>query len=126
MKPKKNNGNNQVGHNVNMIMPSTTFKGDLKTEADIRFDGKLDGTLQCTQKVVLGETAVITGDIKCREADIAGKVKGKIFVEELIILRETARVEGEITTKKISIEPGAIFDGSCKMIFDEQKDKEQK
>ena len=125
MKANKKQPTNGFG-NINMLVSSTVIKGDLKTDSDIRFDGTLEGILKTETKLVLGDTANITGEIYCKEADIAGKVKGKIIVSELIILRETAKIEGEITTKKISIEPGAIFDGVCKMIFDEKNTKEEK
>ena len=30
-------------------------------------------------------------------------------------LKSTAKLQGEISTNKLSIEPGAIFSGNCKM-----------
>ena len=51
----------------------------------------------------------------CKNADLEGKLNGKIEVDELLSLKSTAKLQGEISTNKLSIEPGAIFSGNCKM-----------
>ncbi len=33
----------------------------------------------------------------------------------MLSLKASANIQGEMTTKKLSIEPGAIFTGTCKM-----------
>lgn len=102
-------------NSVNNIANSTEFIGDLKTENDIKFDGKLEGKLVTKSKLVLGQSGLIKGEVHCKSAIISGKIEGKVFVDELITLQSTAVVEGEITIGKIAIEPGAIFNGSCIM-----------
>ena len=57
----------------------------------------------------------IDGNIYCKNADIEGKLNGIIEVDELLSLKSTAKLQGEISTNKLSIEPGAIFSGNCKM-----------
>jgi cytoskeletal protein CcmA (bactofilin family) len=42
-------------------------------------------------------------------------VKGKIEVAELLVLKATAVINGDIITGKLVVEPGAVFNGSCKM-----------
>ena len=42
-------------------------------------------------------------------------MNGVIEVDELLSLKSTAKLQGEISTNKLSIEPGAIFSGNCKM-----------
>ena len=112
---EKTKKNGVLPTDVNFLVQNTSIKGDITTENDIRIDGKIEGNITSKGKLVLGETGEITGDIKSKSADISGKIKGKIFIEDIIILSETAVIEGEITTSKITIEPGAIFNGVCKM-----------
>ena len=38
-----------------------------------------------------------------------------ITVSDLLSLKSTAKVQGDIVTKKLAIEPGATFTGSCSM-----------
>ena len=102
-------------NNINLLNNTTTIKGDITTESDFRLDGKVDGNIFCGGRLVIGETGSVIGEIKAKNADISGKINGKLFVDELTILRETAVMEGDITTVKITIEPGAIFNGTCNM-----------
>jgi len=100
---------------VNRIVNGTEIIGDIKTNSDIRIDGKLNGNLHTKGKLVIGETGVVIGEIICKNANIEGKVEGKIIVSELLSLKSTAVFVGDIVTNKLAIEPGAKFTGSCDM-----------
>lgn len=100
---------------VNRIVSGTEVIGDIKTNSDIRIDGKLNGNLHTKGKLVIGETGVIVGEIVCKNANIEGKVEGKIIVSELLSLKATAVFIGDIITNRLAIEPGAKFTGNCDM-----------
>ena len=115
-KNKKNtNGIKAEASNINLIGAGTSIEGHVHSEGDIRIDGKVKGTVSSKSKVVIGNTAVIDGDIKCKNADISGKVKGKTHVTEMLYLKSSAEVNGDITTGKLVVEVGAVFTGSCNM-----------
>jgi cytoskeletal protein CcmA (bactofilin family) len=46
---------------------------------------------------------------------VAGLIEGKITVGQLLNLKASSKIHGDIVTLKLSIEPGAIFSGNCKM-----------
>ena len=100
---------------INMIGEGTVITGDIKSKGDIRVDGSLKGSIDTEGKVVLGPGGVIEGDVKCKDADVAGTIKAKISVSQLLSLKSSAKLNGDIITNKLSIEPGAIFTGSCSM-----------
>lgn len=107
---------NEVGTlAINMIVSGTTIKGDIKTADDFRINGTLHGIIESNGKVVLGSAGVVEGEMDCQNAVIEGKFKGKIRVKDLLSMSATARVEGEISTGSLSIEPGAVFVGTCTM-----------
>ena len=101
--------------NINIIASGTSIKGDLKTDGVIRLNGHLEGNLQTQEKLVLGQNGMVTGEIKCKNADIEGSINGKIQVQELLCLKKSANIQGDIITKQLSVEPGAVFTGTCKM-----------
>lgn len=102
-------------NSINIIGGKTIIKGDVESEGDIRIDGKLIGNLQTKGKFVVGTSGQIEGEVICKNADISGKIDGKITISGLIILNSSANIQGDIITKELSIEPGAIFNGTCKM-----------
>lgn len=99
----------------NLIGNGTVIKGDIDSSGDIRIDGQLIGNLKSNGKVYVGQSGVLEGELKCKQAEIAGTVKGKIKTEELTALKSTSKVEVELTTKQLLIEVGAIFTGQCIM-----------
>lgn len=99
----------------NSLVHGTKIKGDVYSESDIRIDGEVEGSIQCQAKLVLGPRAIIKGKIVCRNARIEGRVEGNVNVTEVLDLRKTAFIQGDILTKKLIIEEGAVFNGSCQM-----------
>lgn len=99
----------------NIIAHGTSIKGDIESSGDFRIEGTLVGTVRVKGKVVIGESGKVDGQIYCQSADISGTAKAKMEVAELTSLRANCKFQGDIVTKKISIEPGAIFSGTCQM-----------
>jgi cytoskeletal protein CcmA (bactofilin family) len=99
----------------NIIAHGTSIKGDIDSSGDFRIEGTLVGTVKVKGKIVIGESGNVEGQIYCQSADISGSAKVKMEVSELTSLRANCKFEGDITTKKISIEPGALFSGNCQM-----------
>lgn len=102
-------------NSVNLISNQTEFKGDIKSESEIKFNGKLEGTINTNSKLILGTEGIIKGEVRCKNAIISGKIEGKIFVEELITLTSTCQIYGDLVTSKLTVEPGAILNGNCSM-----------
>ncbi len=100
---------------VNLVAKSTSVKGDIITESDIRVDGSLTGNLKTGGRLIIGQGGAINGEVVCKAAEIEGSLTGKIDVQELLSLKATAKYEGEIKTAKLLIEPGAVFSGTCSM-----------
>jgi len=99
----------------NIIAQGTTIKGDIESNGDFRIEGSIKGTIKVKGKVVIGESGDVEGQVFCQSADISGRAKIKMEVTELTSLRANCNFSGDIITKKISIEPGAIFSGTCQM-----------
>lgn len=112
---KKSNNTNGDTAVHNLISQGTTIKGDIETSGDLRIDGNIVGNIITKGKLVVGESASIEGTIECENADISGNITAKVKINNLVRLSETSNFSGDIITKKISIEPGAVFTGSCQM-----------
>lgn len=100
---------------VNLIRAGTKIVGDINSQGDIRIDGHLSGNLVTNGRFVLGPNGLIEGNINCANAEMEGEVKGIITVSEMLALKSTAKINGDILTNRLSIEPGAVFNGSCNM-----------
>lgn len=108
---------------TNRIVEGTTIHGDIVSPADFRLDGELIGNFTSNGKLVIGPAGSVKGNIICNTADIEGKFEGIIKVEEILNIKETANIVGEVEIGKLAVEPGAVFNASCVMIFKTAKDK---
>mgnify|MGYP003639518559 CR=1 FL=1 len=55
---------NEIGGQPNRIEKNTKIKGDIISEADFRIDGKLDGNVKTSGKVVIGKDGYIHGKVE--------------------------------------------------------------
>jgi len=123
--------NSSPSKDQNKISHGTTFKGDIEAQGGFRIEGTLEGTLVTTGKVVIGKSGIITGDMKCENADVEGRFSGTLKVNNTLSLKSTAQIDGEVITGKLSIEPGADFNATCAMkssvknLNDDKKPKEK-
>jgi len=100
---------------INLIGNGTTINGDITSNGDVRIDGVLTGNISITGKLVVGASGRVEGKVNCQNADISGEISGTVNVSELLMLKSTAKILGDIVTGKLSVEPNAIFTGTCKM-----------
>ena len=109
----KDSENISVLHNV--IAQGTKIVGDIESTSDMRLDGVLQGNMTCQGKVVVGPQGAINGNLVCSNCDVMGSIEGNITVSDTLSLKATSVITGEIHTKVLSIEPNAVFNGTCEM-----------
>ena len=105
----------EFGGQPNRIEKNTKIKGNITSEADFRIDGKLEGNVKTSGKVVIGKDGYINGKVECVNADIEGKFNGELNVSDLLSLKASATIEGNVSVSKLAVEPGATFNAACTM-----------
>jgi cytoskeletal protein CcmA (bactofilin family) len=112
-----------TGALYNALTSGSKIIGTIITDSDIRVDGTIEGDVKCSGKMVIGEQGLVKGTVECQSAEIMGTLDGKINVKYTLALRATSRLKGEINTQTLMVEPNAIFNGSCTMGNDSDKEK---
>lgn len=107
-------------NDVTRISKGTSVKGDIVSEADIRIDGAVDGTVYSKGKVVVGETATLSGSLLCSNLDFWGKMDGAIYVKDTLSIKSAASLTCNIHVNKIQVEMGAQINGNCRMISEQE------
>lgn len=100
---------------LNIIGIKTKIIGDIVSSGDLRIDGKVEGNISTTSKVVIGAQSEVKGNINANDASISGNVTGNITSKQILSIMGTAKIQGDISTGKIVIENGAQFNGTCSM-----------
>jgi len=99
----------------NALTAGSKIVGTITADSDYRIDGMIEGELNCSGKVVIGEAGRIKGTVNCQNAEILGLMDGKINCSQQLCLRASGKIHGDVQTKTLIVEPGAIFNGSCAM-----------
>lgn len=105
----------EISNSSNTIGKGTFLEGNVETFGNIRIEGKVTGNVKSKSKVALGPSSFVQGNVIAQNADLEGEVKGRIEVAEMLVLKATAIIHGDIVTGKLVVEPGAVFNGTCKM-----------
>lgn len=103
------------GQAINILSEGTVIKGDIIADGDIRIDGNLNGNIEAKGRLVIGPKGKVEGEINCNNVEVSGYMKGKINVSDLLTMKTSAEINGDIVAGKLSVEPGAIFSGTCAM-----------
>ena len=109
------NDRQQSGMMFNALTAGSKIVGNITADSDFRIDGLIEGDLQCTGKVVIGEAGRIKGTVNCQNAEIMGTMEGKINCSQQMSLRSSGKIIGDVHTKTLIVEPGAQFNGTCSM-----------
>jgi cytoskeletal protein CcmA (bactofilin family) len=107
-----------VGDSAAYLDRTSKITGKLTFEASTRLEGTIEGEIVAKDHLVIGETAVITAQIKAASIIVAGKVNGDISATQRIEIRPAGRVVGNLTAPVLVVHEGALFEGHCSMQAD--------
>jgi len=105
----------------NVLGPTASFQGNLKSEGNVRIDGYFDGSIETAGNVIVGEAAKVIADIKASNVQVWGAVKGSITASGRLEILPSGRVWGEIKVTSLLIDEGGLFRGKSVMAGDEQE-----
>jgi len=91
------------------------ISGKLSFEGATKIDGQVDGEITAKDSLTIGESAVVTAQIKAASIVVAGKVSGDITATSRIEIRPSAKVIGNLTSPVLVVHEGATFEGHCSM-----------
>src|SRR5687768_5068163 len=105
------------GNLSGFVGDGTVVTGEANFKAMMRVDGHLSGRVNSTSgTLIVGANGKVDANIEVAVAVIHGTINGDIIATQRLELGRAAKLNGNIQTASLMIEPGALFEGSCKMI----------
>ncbi len=86
-------------------------------------NGNFRGSLNSKGKLVIGEKAEVTANIKGEEISVAGRIRGNVEADKKIEILPSGRIDGDVQAPLLSIKEGGILQGRCQMAFDFEEKK---
>ena len=98
-----------------LIGAETLLTGELRSQGIVRIEGNFIGKIITKSDVVVGEKAIVTGDVICMNATIAGRLEGNIEAGKKVDIFASGALLGDINVGRLMMEDGAYFLGKCFM-----------
>ena len=98
-----------------VIGRNSRIKGDINTEGGLRLDGQVEGNIDVQSVLITGKESLVKGEIRCKEAILAGRIEGNIFASGAIEMQTGAALFGDIHCKHLLIQKDCFFEGKCQM-----------
>jgi cytoskeletal protein CcmA (bactofilin family) len=98
-----------------LLSRGVSIKGSIKLVNSLLIDGEVEGTIDSTGTLTLGEHARIRAEIRAKSVKVRGTVEGSIFVTERCELQASCTLRGDIEAPRLMVEENATFCGSAKV-----------
>jgi cytoskeletal protein CcmA (bactofilin family) len=108
----------------NFFQSGPELNGELIFKDMLRVNGHIAGQVSSPKgTLIVDSTARVDANVDVAVAVIGGTVNGDIVAHQRVELGPEARINGNIWTQSIAIQPGAIFEGVCRMLTNEEPQK---
>ncbi len=109
------NGNAATGRTGCILSQGVSIKGSLKFRNQLLIDGEVEGEINSTGTLTIGEHAQIYGQIRAKSVQVQGCVEGDIFATERCQLQAGCTLRGDIEVPRLVVDENATFVGSAKV-----------
>ena len=103
-----------------LLGKAANLNGDLEFSGGLHLDGRVNGNVRSNAEdggaLSVSESGVIEGRVEVTNIVMNGTVNGDIIASQRLELGRAAKLTGNVQTASLMIEPGALFEGTCKMI----------
>ncbi len=98
-----------------LLSRGVKIKGTVKFTNELLIDGEVEGTIDSTGSLTIGEHASIKGEIKSKSVKVRGTVEGDIVASERCELQAGCTLHGDIVAPRLVVDENATFCGSARV-----------
>jgi cytoskeletal protein CcmA (bactofilin family) len=102
---------------VSHLSPTSIVQGEFSGREDLVVRGQVRGKITLPESdLVVDERGRVEAEVRAKNVRIKGEVAGNITASGKVIIERTGRMRGDLSAAVISIEDGALFKGSVKIL----------
>jgi cytoskeletal protein CcmA (bactofilin family) len=98
-----------------ILSKEVSIKGSIKFSNQLTIDGDVEGSINSTGALTIGENAHVQGEIRTKSVKVKGTVEGNIFATERCELESGCTLRGDIEAPRLVVDENATFLGSAKV-----------
>jgi cytoskeletal protein CcmA (bactofilin family) len=101
---------------VTTVGESVHIEGQLRSEEDVRFNGKIQGDISSSGTVHVLKQAEVRGNITAENIVLHGNVQGNCTASQDVVISATGVMKGDVKVGgQFTLTPGATFQGMSSM-----------
>ena len=100
----------------NFLSRDIEIRGSITVRENLFVDGRVDGEINSTGELTVGENAEIQGQIRANSATIFGKIGGNVTADDYCELKAQSVLQGDLKASRLVMEEGASFIGNSEII----------
>jgi cytoskeletal protein CcmA (bactofilin family) len=102
---------------VSHLSPTSIVQGEFSGREDLVVRGQVRGKIALPENdLLVDERGRVEAEVRVKNVRIKGEVVGNITASGKVIIERTGRMRGDLSAAVISIEDGALFKGSVKIL----------
>ena len=106
------------------VVSEPELTGEINFKDMLRINGHIAGTVSSPKgTLIVDGSAQVDGDIDVGVVVVSGRVNGDVSGHQRVELGPAAVITGNISTSSLTMKPGAVFQGDCRMLSNENTDK---
>jgi cytoskeletal protein CcmA (bactofilin family) len=113
--PEQSNRSFTPTQSGGLLSRGVSIKGMVKFQNELLIDGEVEGTIDSSGALTVGEHAHIRGEIRTKTVKVRGTVDGNIFAAERCELQAGCTLRGDIQVPRLVVDENATFLGSAKI-----------
>ena len=98
-----------------LLSRGVSLQGSVKFLNELLIDGEVEGTIDSTGTLTIGEHGRIRGEIRTKSVKVRGTVEGDIFVTECCELQANCTLRGDIEAPRLVVDENVTFFGNAKV-----------
>jgi len=99
-----------------VLSEGVSIKGDVTFGSELVIDGEVEGTINSTGVLTIGQHAQIRAEISAATVVVHGTVDGNVFASDRCVLGAGATLRGDVEAPRLAVDENASFQGSAKII----------
>jgi cytoskeletal protein CcmA (bactofilin family) len=113
--PEQPNRSSTAAQSPGLLSRGVSIQGTVKFRNELVIDCDVEGDINSTGTLTIGEHASIHGEVRSKSVTVQGTVEGNIFATERCELQAGCTLRGDIEAPRLVVDENATFLGSAKV-----------
>lgn len=107
----------QTGLGPTMIGSDTIITGTIRAQGTVWMNGRVEGNICTDGLLMIGETAVVIGNIEAGSVICRGMIIGDVVASEEVELLESASLNGTVRAPLFSVDDSALVNDNMEAAY---------